>query len=233
MAEDRLLASESVRFLFRQFNRLGDLLMCFPGCLFLARQGHEVFFECDSKYRDIFETVSYVRWAEKGIRVDRVIECTLGSVLEAEHVQDIIYRRHKAIAPAARQAPLFDRIRVPEGYDLPKNYVLFVPYAYSVPVPPAPKILAYIREKRGSLDGVFGLAEWNHGNEGVPFIKARRLSDLPGLIRDAGDFFTVNTGPDIVAAGVRKSYHHFYTDHVGGHCNYSSPNQIVVHLPIR
>lgn len=217
-----------MKYLFRQLNRLGDLVMCFPGCLWLARQGHEVFFECEAKYRAIFETVSYVRWADKDVRPDRVLHCTLGSVMEAEHVQDIVYQRHPVISGAKRQVPTFDRISEPKGYALPKGYSLVVPYAYSVPTPPVGRIVAFVKKTLGSLEGVFGLAEWNRGNEGIPFVKARSLADLPGLIRGAREFFTVNTGPDVIASGVRKSYYHVPTDHMGGRCNYDAPNQIVI-----
>jgi hypothetical protein len=220
-----------MRYLLRQTNSLGDAVNLLPACLHLAQQGHEVFFESRQKYSGIFDAVTYVRWAAPGsVRPDTVLDCTIHDVREGDHVQDIVYDRYPEIRAAKRRLPVFDAAPAAEGYGLPPDYVLFVPFAYSVPVPGVKWMLAVIQKHMGGLGGVFGLAEHPDAAAGVPFVTARRLADLPSLIRGAREFFTVNTGPTVIASGVRPRYHHVHTDYMDGKCNYHAPNQIVLRV---
>lgn len=202
--------------------------MCFPGCKLLADLGHEVWFECPEKYRSIFDAVTYVRWAAPGaVTADKILDCTLGNGLEASRIADIVYNRHLDIAPSKGRLPAFDN-QVEADYGLPSDYVLCAPFSYSVPAPPLGWILEKIESIMGNLEGVFGLADRPVPGERIPFITAKELSHLPGLIRKARAFFTVNTGVDVIASGVRETYHHIYTNHMGGRCNYDAPNQVVI-----
>lgn len=219
-----------MRFLIRQMVcHIGDLCMTLPGCKHLHDLGHEVLVACPERYRSLFDAVSYASWTrEEDARPDRTLECSFGSVFEAPRVRDIVYLRHPELRPAMGREPVFDR-ECDGDYGLPPGYVLFAPFAYSVPTPPLEWFYHVIGNRLGGLEGVYGLAECEVPGARTPFIRASSLGHLPGLIRRAREFFTVNTGVDVIAAGVRASYHHVYTPYVEGRCNYEAPNQVVLH----
>lgn len=220
-----------MKYLIRQMLcHIGDLCMTLPGCKHLSDKGHEVFVACPEQYRPLFRTLSYAKWVRDGdgTKVDKVLECGFGSVYEAPRVRDIVYLRHPELRPAIGREPTFD-IEVKSDYGLPEGYVLFAPFALSVPTPPLEWFYHTIKHRLGSLDKVYGFADREVTNAKVPFIKATDLAHLPGLIKCAREFFTVNTGVTVIAAGVRKSYYHVYTSHYDGRCNYEARNQIMLH----
>jgi hypothetical protein len=78
---------------------------------------------------------------------------------------------------------------------------------------------------------------WVLADRGTPALEwakpihAASLAHLPALIAGAEHFVTINSAPNIIAAGVRSSYHQVYEPGFGGQDNYDAPQQIVLHQP--
>jgi hypothetical protein len=201
--------------------------MSFPACQFLAQQGHTVEYACHPSFASIFECISYAKFVDPNVPHphDRKLDFNIG-LLDCK-LQDYIYEKIPAIAPAKRRPVVFDVSVTPEDYGLPKDYILISPFGYCQPRKPSPEWFVHVVKNRigGSLP-IYALTDRPLPCP-VPTITARRLSHLPALIRNATEFFTINSAPTVIAAAVRSRYYHVRLHDEG--LNYDSDRQIVLH----
>lgn len=222
--------------------RLGDIVACLPAAQLLANAGHEVDFCCFSQYHSIFDAVSYCRPVGTGALArkqdyNRVYDL---EIRRSEYdtfrasgvkIRHYMYRKYAELWPARDERPHFDRMPDISGYALPSRYALASPYGISQ----TPKVdVDWFRQQCGPLssdpwyvlvDRPDKTSDW-----GTP-LYAKSLADLPGLIAGAATFATINSSPNIIAAGVRDSWHQVYEAGFGGQSNYDAPGQTVLHQP--
>jgi hypothetical protein len=213
-----------MRYLIRYRRRLGDVIGCFPAARHLHRLGHEVWMETDPTYFDIFHCVDYVRWQNPYMpherKYDRVLDLQIHDGIRGgaryhefrktkRHWIDFVYD-HDDIRAAAKDRPFFTRTD------------FFDPRAYKLPADGEYALLAATgvsQQQKHRPGDVIALANRLYG-EAYPkasltpspimapgYVYCRRLRDLPGLIAHPKHFLTINTGVNIVAAGVRASHH--------------------------
>lgn len=214
-----------MRYLLVYPRRLGDILRLLPACHHLAKQGHEVAFECDAAYHDIFACVDYVHpVAPEGARAgyDRVLDLAIHPALGGTAQRYAAYRAsgrswsdfvydHPDIQGSYGR-PVFTNIGhcQPADYGLPAHgdYVLLAPTASA----------SYTRYDPAKL-GAWCHARWPNRPIHVlldradkrfpPFVHARRLRDLPAIISWSRQFASINSAAAVIAAAVRPHYVHF------------------------
>lgn len=212
-----------MRYLIIYRRRLGDIVGCLPAAKHLHDQGHEVWFETDPAYADIFKCVDYCTWHNPYLdrpAVDRVLDLQIhrghdGGLRYHEfrrsqsHWRDFVYDIDD-IRPAAWNRPTFTKT---DWFDyskwhLPKsrNYALIGATGIS-------------QQQKYRVDSIIALAQRLYGDvpiarlspvpSNVPgYIYCQRLRDLPGLLAHPKHCLLINSGPAWVALGVRDTYHH-------------------------
>ena len=222
--------------------RLGDIINCFPAARHLSTNGNEVDFCCFPQYHSMFRAVSYCQ--PVGLEVlkrkndyHRVydLEITRGgydafraSKLKIRHY---VYAKYEDLWPLRDDLPRFDRMADISEYHLPARYALASPTGISQ----TPRVDGeWFRQQCLPLspDPWYVLTDQPNGSTrwGIP-LHARSLDHLPALIAGATTFVTINSAPNIIAAGVRASYYQVYEAGFGGQSNYDTPGQIVLHQP--
>jgi hypothetical protein len=223
--------------------RLGDIVATLPAARFLVESGDEVDFCCYRQYHSIFDAVSYCRpVGEQALRrkkdYARVYTFHVTRLqydaFRASGVKwrDYVYGKYPELEPARAAPPYFDRMPSIDEYQLPEGYLLASPFGISqVPtidgnwfrqqclaLAPGPWYVLTDRRPGRRLD-------W-----GIP-LHARSLAHLPPLIAGAAKFVTINSAPNLIASGVRASWHQVYESGFGGQTNFDCPGQIVLHQP--
>jgi len=229
-----------VLLIYRQ--RLGDIVACLPATKLLASAGNEVDFLCYSKYHSIFRAVSYCRpvgpeaLAQKSSYA-RIYDL---EITRAEYDayrasgtpwRDYVYAKHADLQPARREPPLFDRMPDISEYHLPANYALAAPFGISQVTRINP---TWFRAQCEALSPGpwYTLTDTPARRIGPgQALCARSLADLPALIARASAFVTINSAPNVIASGVRASWHQIHEPGFGGQDNYEAPGQIVLHQP--
>lgn len=213
-----------MRYLLIYKKRLGDICGALPAAKHLRDAGHEVWFETDPAYADLFQCVDYVRWQNPYLHpekpFDRVLDLQIhqyphgGPRYDAFRAsrrpwRDFVYD-HDDIRPAAWHRPVFTRIDWfdPASYRLPKdgNYALIGASGVSQQQKfTEAQVVALARR----LYGDCAMAQLSPEPRNVPgYVHCRRLRDLPGLIAHPKHCLLINSGPGWIALGVRQSYHH-------------------------
>jgi len=222
--------------------RLGDIVACFPAAKHLADSGHEVEFCCFPQYHSIFLALTYCRpiGIEALERKDDYTQVYDLEIPRSEYdafratkrkIRHYMYGKYEALWPLRDERPCFDRMPDVSKYHLPARYALACPTGISQ----TPKVnVEWFRQQCLPLtqdpwyvltDRLDGQAAW-----GTP-LYARSLHHLPALIAGAATFATINSAPNIIAAGVRTSWYQVYEAGFGGQSNYDAPGQIVLHQP--
>lgn len=221
--------------------RLGDIIMSFPACRYLAQLGHEVFFYSHPQYRTIFDLISYARWTESPqigsseLRYDLQIFPTRWHRFRESRKRwrEFVYAIYPELEPAMHQPIVFDR-SVPNSdlcqYGLPGDYVLISPYGHSqLQRPSVEWFLGTVEHTLGNCRNTFMLSEGPVKDAPLPVITASKLSHLAPLIANAREFFTINSAPSIIASVVRAKYYHVYQPDYHGQDNFEAPSQVVIH----
>jgi len=222
--------------------RLGDIVACFPAALLLAEDGNEVDFCCFPQYHSIFRAISYCHpvgpeASNRRKDYDRVydLEIRRGEYdafrAARTKIRHYMYAKYDDLWPARDQRPRFDRMVDISDYDLPAHYALACPTGISQ----TPRVNGeWFRQQCLPLsqDPWYVLSDNpdRRPRWGIP-LYARSLDHLPALIARASTFVTINSAPNIIAAGVRTSWHQVYEAGFGGQSNYDVPGQIVLHQP--
>ncbi|MCE0482954.1 MAG: hypothetical protein LV479_01800 [Methylacidiphilales bacterium] len=230
-----------VLIVYRQ--RLGDIVGCLPAARHLAAGGHEVDFCCFPQYHSLFGAVSYCRpVGPEALRhrsdYDHVYDLEIrrreydAYRASQRKWRDYVYAKYPDLEPARTLLPYFDRAPIASGYALPERYNLACPKGISqVPsvdgewfhrqclaLSPGPWYI--LTEKLGSAP-----SSW------AKPLQARSLDHLPSLIAGADLFVTINSAPNYIATGVRKTWHLVYESGFCGQSNYEAPGQIILHQP--
>ncbi len=222
--------------------RLGDIVACFPAAQLLTEAGNTVEFCCFPQYHSIFGAVSYCRpvgpEAQKRAKdyrkvYDLEIRRSEYDVFRAAKtkLRHYVYAKYKDLELARDRLPHFDRMRDVSDYNLPTRYAIACPKGISQ----VPSVNAEWFQRQClplTQDPWYVLTDRPNGRTawGIP-LYARSLDDLPSLIAGASTFVTINSAPNIIAAGVRKTWYQVYDAGFGGQSNYDAPGQIVLHQP--
>jgi len=222
--------------------RLGDIVACFPAARHLAQAGNTVDFCCFPQYHSMFRAVSYCRAVglealerKKDYQHVYDLEITRREYdsyrASGTKWRDYTYGKYEEIAPARDQSPHFDRMADISSYQLPMPYALACSTGIS-------QITRVNQEWFEGQCRTLSQGPWyilvDRPNIttgwGIP-LYARSLDHLPALIAGASTFVTINSAPNIIASGVRTSWHQVYEPGFGGQDNYAAPGQIVLRQP--
>ena len=189
--------------------RLGDVLRCLPACKYLADQGHEVFFDCFPSYHGVFELVSYVRPSVE-LRLDSEIldlEVWPNRYLEYKKSRkpwhDFVYS-HPAIKDAAKTNIILDKLGIESAIGLPKNYNLVAPFGISQEYKYNFITLIQDAIKELGKNKTYILCPPEVRIEGLLTYTANSIEQMAKAIRDADQFWAINSAPIILASAVRR-----------------------------
>ena len=189
--------------------RLGDVLRCLPACKYLADQGHEVLFDCFDQYHGVFDLVSYVK-PLKELRLDAEIidlEVWPNRYLEYRNSNktwtDFVYG-HPLIEKADKTNIVFDRLNDGPAFGLPKEYNLVAPFGISQGHQRNPlEIIVEARKKLGEKN-FYVLCPAGTSIKGLECFTANSVEQMARAIRDAQEFWCINSAPMVIANAVRK-----------------------------
>ena len=185
---------------------LGDIIRCLPACKYLADQGHEVFFDCFAQYQGVFEMVSYVK-AGHG----------QGEIIDLEVWPDRYetYRKSKKtwtdfvysdprIKDANKTNIILDNLRKEFADGLEGTYHLIAPFGISQAYKQNP--LAIIQEAAKELgrDNIVVLCPPEFQIQGLRTYTASSVEQMARAVRDADQFWAINSSPIILASAVRR-----------------------------
>lgn len=186
--------------------RLGDVLRCLPAAKYLADKGHEVFFDCFAEYHGVFEMTSYVK---AGHRQGDIIDLEVWpNKYEAYRKSrktwtDFVYS-HPEIRGADKTNIVLDNLGTERINKMPNEYNLVAPFGISQGYRRNPiDIIVDARKKMGEKD-FYVLAPNGIGIDGLNCYTAPTIEDMAKVIRDAKEFWAVNSSPVILASIVRR-----------------------------
>jgi hypothetical protein len=206
-----------MRYLLRYHLRLGDIVRCFPIARHLRDCGHEVYFECLEQYHNVFELVDYVAPVAPGAvtdgQFDRVLDLQVWPARydsyrrSGQTWSDYVFGLYPECEAVSDRRPRFDR--VPELDKSLANVALVAPYGHSQVAHPDPEWLRRTVWRLGNeREIVFHLGPGM--SYPYPVWVAPDIVTLCGAIKAAGEFFTVDSAPNILAAAVgRESWYYF------------------------
>jgi hypothetical protein len=186
--------------------RLGDVLRCLPACKYLADQGHEVFFDCFAQYHGVFEMVSYVK---AGHRQGLVIDLEIWPNRYDEFIKskktwhDFVYYHH-SIKDADKTNIVLDRLGSEPASGLEKGYNLIAPFGISQSYKRNPVAIIQDAVKELGKDNMVILCPPEIKIDGLRTYTAPTITDMAKAIRDAEEFWAVNSSPIILASAVRR-----------------------------
>ena len=185
--------------------RLGDILLCLPAAKFLADQGHEVFFDCFTQYRSVFDLVSYVKAGSKG----EIIDLEIWPKKYEEYRKskktwtEFIYS-HPEIRGADKTNIVLDKLEDRPAKGLPEKYNLVAPFGnsqgdYKNPL----EIITRARAEMGK-ENFYVLCPPDTKIQGLDTYTAPSVEQMAKAIRGADMFWTINSTPIVLASAVRK-----------------------------
>jgi hypothetical protein len=206
--------------------RLGDIIRILPIARCLASQGHSVYVECLEPYWGLFSAVSYARPARPedrdSMRYGRVIDLQVWPRRYEDYRRsgkpwsEFVFGLFPEFAGLDRR-PVFDLIDEQPTlaeYGKPRDICLLAGFGYSQGRQYNFGALcnACFRLTRHRIVFLVDALQLGHLREqGVAdddMLCAKSPGDLPRLIRDAADFFTVNSAPCVIAGAVRSDFWH-------------------------
>lgn len=189
--------------------RLGDVLRCLPACKYLADQGHKVLFDCFEQYHGVFDLVSYVKPLDKMPYDADLIDLEIwpsryGEFLKSKKSwHDFVYS-HPEIKQAKRTDIVFDLLDSARVNELPPNYHLIAPFGISQTFKHNPLLLIQDASRRLGKEKIVVLCPPEIKIEGLRTFTAKKISDLVKAVRDADEFWAINSAPIIIASSVRR-----------------------------
>ena len=186
--------------------RLGDVLRCLPACKYLADQGHEVFFDCFAQYQGVFEMTSYVK---AGHRQGEIID------LEVWPDKYEAYRKSKKtwtdfvysdprIKDADKTNIILDTLGQERAVGFPEKYNLVAPFGISQGYPRNPLELIQTAARELGKDNIIILCPPEFQIQGLRTYTAPSVEQMAKAIRDADQFWAINSSPIILASTVRR-----------------------------
>lgn len=199
--------------------RLGDILRCLPACKYLADQGHEVFFDCFAEYHGVFEMVSYVK---AGHRQGMVIDLQIWPDRYEEFIKskktwhDFVYSHH-SIKDADKTNIVLDTLEKSKAVGLPEKYSLIAPFGISQSYKRNPISIIQDAVKELGKDNIVILCPKEFTIDGLSTYTAPTIADMAKAIRDADEFWGVNSSPIILASSVRRGKINRFWGEKNGH----------------
>ena len=223
----------------KYWQRLGDVIRLFPLAKHFSDQGHEVEILCAINYHEIFECVDYVKptlcvkhcdivhdleiWNSFGSGSDQMRYADFRT--SKKKWTDFIYDDFPDVEDR-RNIQLTKTCFHDADYDLPSEYNLIAPFGMSqvhrwdINQIIKEAQLALIEKGNDLPTLILG-----QGVEGA--LNANKLYHLPKIIKDATDFFCINSAPSIIAGAVRcVQYHHFSEPSFDFQDDHENPFQI-------
>lgn len=193
----------------RYQEKLGDVLRCLPACKYLADQGHPVFFDCFPSYHGVFEMVSYVRPMVE-LRADSdFLDLQIWPTRYLEFIQskkpwhDFVYS-HPEIRKADKTNIILDRLGSEPPVGLPKDYHLIAPFGISQTYKRNPITIIQDAVRELGKDKTYILCPPEIRIEGLLTYTANSIEQMAKAIRDANEFWAINSSPIILASAVRR-----------------------------
>lgn len=189
--------------------RLGDILRCLPACKYLADQGNPVFFDCFSMYHGVFEMVSYVEPIKETLIDSEIIDLEIWPKRYADFIKskkpwhDFVYS-HPAISKADKINIILDCLGMERACGLPEKYNLIAPFGISQTYKRNP--LEIIKDAISTLgkDETYILCPPEIKINGLFTYTAKSIPEMAKAIRDADEFWAINSSPVILASAVRR-----------------------------
>lgn len=182
------------------------MLRCLPAAKYLADKGNKVFFNCLAEYHGVFEMTSYVK---AGHRQGDIIDLEIWpQKYEAYRKSrktwtDFVYS-HPEIKEADKTNIVLDKLGTDRIKGMPNNYNLVAPFGISQGHKRNPiNIIVDARRQMGE-DNFYVLTPPGVGINGLNCYTAQTIEDMAKVIRDADEFWTVNSSPVVLASAVRR-----------------------------
>lgn len=185
--------------------RLGDILRCLPACKYLADNGNRVFFDCLAQYQGVFEMTSYVK---AGFNQGEVIDLEIWPNKYDEYRKskktwtDFVYS-NCLINGAEKTNIVLDCIGTGKVDGLPDKYHLIAPFGISQNYQRNPLEIIQDAVKDFGKDNIVILCPQEIGIQGLQTYTAPTIEDLAKAIRDADEFWAINSAPIVLASAVR------------------------------
>jgi hypothetical protein len=190
--------------------RLGDVLRCLPACKYLADQGHEVLFDCFEQYHGVFDLVSYAKpmgaipfnadiidlevWPNKYIDYRKSRKTWTDFVYSDPRIKD-----------ADKTNIILDRLGEEKAEGLPEKYHLIAPFGISQNTQHSPLKIIQEAAKELGKDNIIVLCPRDIRIEGLATYTAPSVEQMAKAIRDADQFWAINSSPIILASTVRRA----------------------------
>jgi len=189
--------------------RLGDVIRCLPACKYLKEQGHEVEFDCFEQYHGVFDLVSYVKPMEQ-LSIDAEIldlEIWPGKYADYRRSRktwtDFVYS-HPLIKEADKTNIILDKLDAGRAWGLPEKYHLIAPFGISQSYQRNPLELIQTAAKELGKDNIIILCPPNFQIQGLATYTAPSIEQMAKAIRDADEFWAINSAPIILASATRR-----------------------------
>ena len=203
------------------WQRLGDVIRLFPLAKHFSDQGHEVEIMCSPIYHDIFKCIDYATPVIQLNSCDVVHKLEVWDSFNSNTNQmryadfrmskkkwvNFIYDDFKDVDHSNIQ---FTNIEFDDfEYDLPSEYNMIAPCGQSQVFRwDSNEFMKRVSEVHQSVENTLPSVFLGDCQKG--FLQAKKINHLPKLIKEAHDFFCINSAPSIIAGAVReKHYYHF------------------------
>ena len=195
--------------IIRYRQRLGDVLRCLPACKYLADQGHEVLFDCFEQYHGVFDLVSYAKPLGATPWDAEILDLEVWPEKYAEYRRsrktwtDFVYS-HPSIKEADKTNIILDRLGSEKALGLPDKYNLIAPFGISQGYPRNPIELIQLAVKELGKESIIVLCPPNFQIQGLATYTAPSVEQMAKAIRDADEFWAINSAPIILASATRR-----------------------------
>jgi len=189
--------------------RLGDVLRCLPACKYLADQGHEVLFDCFEQYHGVFDMVSYAKPLGATPWDSEVLDLEIWPGKYADYRRsrktwtDFVYS-HPLIKEADKTNIILDKLDAGKAWGLPEKYHLIAPFGISQSYQRNPLELIQTAAKELGKDNIIILCPPNFQIQGLTTYTATSVEQMAKAIREADEFWAINSAPIILASATRR-----------------------------
>lgn len=185
------------------------MLRCLPACKYLADQGHEVLFDCFEQYHGVFDLVSYAKPLKQTPWDAEILDLEIWPEKYAEYRRsrktwtDFVYS-HSSIKEADKTNIILDRLDFEKTIGLPEKYNLIAPFGISQGYQRNPLELIQLAVRELGKDSTIILCPPDFQIQGIATYTASSVEQMAKAIRDADEFWAINSAPIILASATRQ-----------------------------
>lgn len=196
--------------IIRYKKRLGDILRCLPACKYLADQGHCVLFDCLEDYHSLFDIVSYVKPVNKITNDSDIIDLQVWPDKYDDYRQskkswgDFVYD-NPHIKNADKNNIVLDLLKKEKLENLPERYHLIAPFGISQGYKRDYIELIKNAVNRLGQNNIIVLCEPDCTVTGIKSYTAKNVEQMARAIRDADEFWCINSAPVVLASALRRN----------------------------